>query len=584
MRHAHAHTHSVPETTAPRKRKPKVAAGTSQSEGDSITTAAMRSGNEGRQEFFFVDDKSSKKGKRSHVMKHHVREKRKGSHGQLSISNEQHPLNPINQAGGRQANIPTSTSITTSASTAPSNTNSARILLWLNGREEKVEGEREEDQSASTLALAYGRSGSGSSTPTPIHTLPARHHRPMDLRVQPGAGTLDPFDTLPLQLTPEAQKLADIWTTKLAYWSGQNPHLKTSVFQSAMRDMATFHVVILTYGARFEACASGNKERGTETSRAYVAAAQKLLEDELHEEKRMEGDNDWDDGGKIVMALASLSVQEDRFGITDRGKPYLEEALDRLRKGPRKGARRRRQRDWGTEDTYTHYIRLTLAPGGGIALTPADGERLVAFVHDAEAIRTSLSSLSSPSSSSSKKRGGGSYLDAFRFHSPLHLLLAAGPIPTHVPPHERRWVIQSTSVGHQCRTAALIYIVAALLDLNDEDRRTRFMDGLMGKVVRHRLDREPSTETLLWVLLEDDWEKDLRNSHRTWFVGDLMTATKGMGESLQFLFGEVLLRSLMGREADLEISAERFEREARMVIAMTADGDDPGRRMHALEM
>ncbi|KAK2880055.1 hypothetical protein FQN49_000602, partial [Arthroderma sp. PD_2] len=313
MRHAHthAHTHSTAETTAAaKKRKPRVAAGTAKVEVDSTAAETMRGGNDGRQEFFFVDESSSKKGKRSHVMKHHVREKRKGSHGQLSISNEQHPLNPVNQAGGRQVGAPTSTSITTPASTSTSNSNSARILLWLNGREGQVDGEEEEDKS--TPARVYGRSGSASSTPTHTHTLPTRHHRPMDLCVQPGAGTLDPFDTLPLQLTPEAQKLANLWTSKLAYWSGQNRYMKTTIFQAAIRDMATFHVVVLTYGARFEACASGHRETGTETSRAYVAAAHKLLETLLQEERKNEGDEDWDDGGKIVMVIASLSLQEDR--------------------------------------------------------------------------------------------------------------------------------------------------------------------------------------------------------------------------------------------------------------------------------
>ncbi|KAK2811018.1 hypothetical protein FQN49_008494, partial [Arthroderma sp. PD_2] len=184
--------------------------------------------------------------------------------------------------------------------------------------------------------------------------------------------------------------------------------------------------------------------------------------------------------------------------------------------------------------------------------------------------------------SSGTGRGGGNYLDAFRYHSPLHLLLAAGPIPTQVPPHERQWVIQSTTGGYQCRIAALVYIVAALLDLKVEDKRTRFMNGLVKQIFEKGLDREPSTETLLWTLLEGKWDEDLRNTPRVWFVGDLLVLVNRMGETMQFLFGEVLLRALMGREADLEISTERFEREVRMVISTTADQDDPTRRMHPL--
>ncbi|KAM5433465.1 hypothetical protein MferCBS31731_007101 [Microsporum ferrugineum] len=548
--HSQARTCSTAETTTTKKRNPRGSAGLLK--GKAGGKASTMKGNEGRQEFFFVDETSSKKGKRSHVMKHHVREKRKGSHGQLSISHEQHALNAANQPGGKRVIAPLSKSIMKPASTLTSDSNSARILLWLNGREGQAGGEEKEE-----------RSGSVSSTLISTYPQPVKA---MNLRVQPGAGTLDPFDTFPLRQSREVQKLADIWTSKLAYWSGQNRHLKTCVFQYALNDMATFHIVILTYSARFEACVFGHRKTGTETSRAYIAEAQRLLEDELQKERRRkEADNDWSNGN-ITMAMASLSVQEDRYGVPGQGWPYLEEALNRLRIETRKRAKKRQQRDWGVENTCTHYVRLIRGPGERtlrLALTPGEGDGLVSFLRHAESLRPSPS----PDTSGEGGERAGKYLDAFRFHSPLHLILASGPIPTQVPHHERRYVIQSTTIGYQSRIASLMYIVAALLDLKEEGKRARFINGLAMKVVEHGLDRERSAQTLLWILLEEGWHEDLRNGHRAWFVGDLMVAVNALGETLQFLFGEVLLRILMGRQADLEISSERFEREVRMALS-----------------
>ena len=56
-----------------------------------------------------------------------------------------------------------------------------------------------------------------------------------------------------MEYDPEDLELADYWTSKLTYWSGQNLYLKNQIFRTAMGHPLTFKAVVLAYCARWKA-------------------------------------------------------------------------------------------------------------------------------------------------------------------------------------------------------------------------------------------------------------------------------------------------------------------------------------------
>ena len=348
------------------------------------------------------------------------------------------------------------------------------------------------------------------------------------------ASRSDPFETLPLYMTDESQQLMDLWTTKLAYWSGQNSYMKTAVFKEAMMHPMTFHVTILAYSARYQSHIAGYKD--TPVSIVYATTADRILADYIRS-----AHDPFDN--RTIMALTALALQEDRYGDKKKATQHLNDAMQRANRYPGRSP---------LHETFLHYVRYTMTPQAPLQ-DANDVLQLVNFLRDAETLASHGPFVSRVPL----------WASVFQFGTPLHLLLSSGPHPTSVPNNDRMWVVKYGSHHDTCRTASLVYITMSILDYSDQpDKCTRFLNALMSKVYERELDRSTSTESLLWLLLEEPYpDLELKNPIRAWFVGDLMKIISRLPPQLHFQFSELLLRQLMLRGADLEISTERFEAE-----------------------
>ncbi|KAI1910332.1 hypothetical protein LOZ12_004691 [Ophidiomyces ophidiicola] len=447
--------------------------------------------------FFFVNEESSSKGKRAHVMKHHIQEKKKERRKLLA----QATAGP----GGRET----------------------RGLHWTRkvepsqGAAARVSSSSKKD---SVARSKLRRDADDFRIPDLITCSLCRH-----LNLSPNRS--DPFDTLPLSLTDESQQLVDCWTKKLSYWSGQNVHMKIAAFQQAMLHPMTFHVMILTYCARLRARVLG--VRNTPQSFQYIATAERALSRYIEKTN-----NPYDEN--VIMAFSALSLQEERYGDKVKAAEHLHQAMLRLR--PRTGM-------YFFQDVFVHYVRYTMGPREVIG-SPEDVHRLMSFLRSAEF----AAKYCHPVTPSDLR------MSAFQFGSTFHMLLSSGPRPSHVPDEERRWVVKYGSIHDLCRISSLIYITLSLMHYrNSPHMCNRFLQNALTKVNSHRLDHWPSTETLVWMLLEDPFDADLKDPHRAWIVGDLMESVQKLPQELNFQFSELLLRFLMMRPLDLEISVEKFE-------------------------
>lgn len=347
------------------------------------------------------------------------------------------------------------------------------------------------------------------------------------------ASRSDPFDTLPMELTDESQQLVDCWTTKLAYWSGQNTHMKIAAFKQAMLHPMTFYVTILTYCARYQAHVLGLPN--TPQSAQYASTAERSLSRYIANTADSSDQN-------IIMAFSALSLQEERYGSKEKATSHLKQAMVRLK--PRSG-------EYVFQDTFFHYVRFTMA-SRGLTLGATEVYQLLSFLRNAESASQDRRLIDQAPARTS----------AFQFTTPLHLLLSSGPHPSHVPSEERRWVVKYGSLHDLCRIASLIYITLYILDYRDTPGKcSRFLESLLEKVRMHHLDRWPSTETLIWMLLEEPCHSNSKDRARAWVVGDIMEIVQKLPEQLNYQFSELLLRFLMLRPPDLEISLDKFERD-----------------------
>lgn len=132
--------------------------------------------------------------------------------------------------------------------------------------------------------------------------------------------------------------------------------------------------------------------------------------------------------------------------------------------------------------------------------------------------------------------------EAFQMENALFPLLSSGPRPSRVPQDSRKYVLESPPTQKISQSAALIYITAALWDFQDSPSKTRrFLDRLCSMVKEHELDRYPACETFLWLLLEEGYDPDLRDSERGWSTGALVEKLKQLRPDLQFHFNEMLM-------------------------------------------
>lgn len=322
---------------------------------------------------------------------------------------------------------------------------------------------------------------------------------------------------------PEDQELVGYWF-KIAYWSGENNYTKNQVFQIASEHPITFQAVVVCYCARFKSYLDGAPE--TELAQRHISQARQYIHDvttgvvSLREEL-------------LAMALAGMALHEQRFGNVEEARGFLDGALHIMR--PRAGC------DIPIE-AVVHYIRYILPiPSIPTAVELPAQQWLLSFLLGAEEMMQEHSSPEYQAKAPLRK-------NAFTMESPLFPLLSSGPRPSELPHASRMYVLPDANTQEVTRTAALIYITAALWDFADStDKTGRFLAYLAAIVERHQLHRHPACETLVWLLLEQECDADLRNPERAWSAGELLKTHKQLRPDLQFLFNEIIMSFLMLR-------------------------------------
>ncbi|KAJ5670504.1 uncharacterized protein N7477_005867 [Penicillium maclennaniae] len=446
---------------------------------------AANSDNQKNQMFYFVDSNSSSKEKRAHVMRHHVQEKRKQrkfSHGMVHES--------------------------------PNDSKS-----WL------VRKDYDPDTNSGKDISLVGTPGSTTdpNTSLPIRFSNVNHNSQMTGSMQVGspittldASRKDPVSSLPTAQTPEDEELVDYWHTKLTYWSGQNPHIKNQIFRTAMQHPLSFQACILLYCARWKAQLLGIPD-APEVQRR-VAEARKQIADGLTGSKQVPPDY-------LALALAGIALSEWRFGSMPEAQAYLEQGARIMR--PRTGSNL-------PIETMLHYVRHIMPPISSV-VEPSDRHWLVIFLRRAD-------DLMQIHNNPEFLRVTPQRREAFQMESPLFPLLSSGPRPSQVPHASRMYVVRDPQTQEVSRTAALIYITAALWGFKDSVSKTRrFLSYLHSMVEHHQLGRHPACETLLWLLLEQECDPDLQNPERSWSTGELLKTHRRLRPDLQFHFNEILM-------------------------------------------
>ncbi|OJD16285.1 hypothetical protein AJ78_03536 [Emergomyces pasteurianus Ep9510] len=454
--------------------------------------------------FFFVDESTSNKGKRSHVMRQYIQGRRKERSAALF--------------GGLPHQLP----------------RKPRYLAWRKVSDEEVssvgncQNQQTPFQSKKTVI--------GKTQAVPFTARPYKEfdNAPglLSLQTTIAPTRTDPFDTLPRSFNEEDRHLMDCWILKLTSWSGQNHFMKKSVFREAMQHPVTFHVCVLTYAARY--LASVRRINDSPQCSSYIFTAENMLTAYLKKGQRR---------GDFVstMALTALSVQEARYGSRQKSRHYLDAAVQSLRS-------REQERLLG--DTYTHYGRLTMFKRD-LPFNMKHASQLLSFLRNAESLAYSHSRPEFISIAPRRKI-------IFEYMTPLHQILSGGPHPSQIPEKERVWVLKY-ELSSLCRVSSLVYLNKALWDQRESPEGCiRYLDCLIENVHEH-LEPNFPVESFSWLLLQDICDIDLRSSDRAWFVGDIMENLKQLPQSLQFQFTELLLSFLMLKPPDFNISTEGFQ-------------------------
>lgn len=295
--------------------------------------------------------------------------------------------------------------------------------------------------------------------------------------------------------------------------------MKNQIFRTAMGNPLSFKAVVLSYCARWKAQLYDMPD-STEIQR-HVGQAAKLIDD-VHSGSALVRADD------LAMALGGMALNEGRFGSKQLAQIYVDRAVQVMR--PRTGTNK-------PVEVFIHYVRYLMMPESPqISLT--EQQWLLTFLRGAEDLMRQHSSpeylLQAPHR-----------LKAFQMESPLFSLLSSGPRPSQVPHESRVYVVRGAQTQEVSRTAALIYITAALWDFQESPNKTdRFLDFLCTTAKQHHLDRDPACETLLWLLLEEGHDSDLQDPERGWSTGELVKAHKRLRPDLQFQFNEILMSFL----------------------------------------
>ena len=347
------------------------------------------------------------------------------------------------------------------------------------------------------------------------------HIQPPPPAAFPEAPSRAPFGEQLAFLSPEDLALTECWD-KITFWSGQNKYLKDHIFRTAMGHPLTFQAVVLAYCARWKAKLY-NVTNSIEVQR-HVGQAAQGVENALRGIAPVHVDH-------LAMALIGMALHEERFGQNVVARGYVDQAVQIVR--PRAGSN-------NAVEVFLHYVRYIMTPSTpGFDIEPDGKQWLLTFLRGAEELTLGQNTPAYLFAVPQR-------LTAFQMDSPLFPLLSSGPRPSQVPLEARMYVLEGKPTQEISRTAALIYITAALWDFQDSlDKTNRFLEQLTAMTREHGLDRSAACETLVWLLLEERWDADLRDAERGWSTGELLKMHKRLRPELQFQFSEILMSFLM---------------------------------------
>ncbi|KAJ5558281.1 hypothetical protein N7461_002253 [Penicillium sp. DV-2018c] len=461
------------------------------------------------QHFYFVDQNSSSKEKRAHVMRHHVQEKRKQRKLSHEISSTQQITNTRSCPTDESARIIQGTS-PVSVSTAVHNPLYGDTSIWQPHPSAQIAGpiERSDNlghQIESASMKSQFQPSLSQQIGSPITIMDASRR--------------DPFSSLPIECNATDHELVDYWRHRLSYWSGQNLHVKDQIFRTAMKHPLSFKAVVLSYCARWKAQLYDLPD-SWEIQR-HVGQAAKLVDEASSGSVPIHMD-------ELIMSLGGMALHEGRFGSKPLAQTYINRAVQLMR--PRTETSR-------PVEVFIHYVRYLMMPANS-EINETEQQWLLTFLRGAEDLM--------------RRHNTPEYLSqvpgraqAFQMESPLFSLLSSGPRPSQVPQERRVYVVRDAHTQEVSQTAALIYITAALWEFQESpDKTARFLEYLNTAVKLHRLDRDPACETLLWLLLEEGYNSDLRDPERGWSTGELLRAHKQLRPELQFQFNEILMSFL----------------------------------------
>lgn len=348
----------------------------------------------------------------------------------------------------------------------------------------------------------------------------------------------DPFATLAFDASvPWAEEyLADMWTSRLTYWSGQNPHMKNRIFQEAMRNRTTFEAVVLGYCARLEYKLAPAREDGYKDS-SRVHFYESRVRQALTTKRPYRSDQPFDEES-LVLTLTGLALQEERYGDKDKACDYAEQAKE-LQLYCQRQSINAVNAAYAACRPFLLYVLGTMDPRSS-TVTSDEMAQLVDFLQMAHQAMTA-------DNDENYLKEVPKRSAAFQFDSPLFQILSSGPRPSQVPLENRDFVVNvNKPTTEWARTAALIYIVLALSEFRQQKSKVvRFLDYLLRIIADYGLDRNPACESFMYFLLEESFDSDLKQPDRAWRTNDLLQIQKRLPFELQFRFNEALLGYLM---------------------------------------
>lgn len=340
---------------------------------------------------------------------------------------------------------------------------------------------------------------------------------------------------LPVQL--DDWDLEEFYHDKLYYCSGPDPacdYAKNILWKHTLDDKVTFQSVplMLAAGHRASCSPTDNNQKSFEQ---YVQSTEPALECYL----RTTLDNDATRAGKFAMVRAGQALGEARFGSPSRSQTRISEALTVLQQ--RKGAIHPVTTTW---IHFVYYMMQVSSKPSDISVSQDEASAFTTFLQSAERL-----SLLQRSHTWSRRVASRERL--FRPGSALHNMLAT---PAELSPKEkearqsRPWDIvrgQSDRIPAVARLACLLHINAALSDLRDSYENTAaYLDYLEDKVRQFQLDRYPTVESFVWILMEQESDPEVRSHDRPTFVGKLLRVSRRMDAPVCDWLADTLLRYL----------------------------------------